>query len=520
MVTVTDIYKNNIYVSPRQINAKVIFEILDVGSNKDATISVIGESIISKKDQTIDLVRDMTAKYATFENNYWKLDGTFVLPPKSTEEGYQLGWWSQALSQSDGTFAAGQTLTANFSLDRSSIGITIIFDTQTNEYADSFTIQAYDSTDVLINSISVVGNTLTKYKWYQNLDNYRKIVITVGKWCNPYRRVRITEVDFGIIEEYTDTEIINLDVLEEIDLTSNTISSNEMSLTLNNQDKLFNIINPTGIYKYLERRQKFIPYYGLYINDEYTEYIPMGIYYLTEWSSDEGALTATFTARDVVDLLGESKLQQTTYTNKSLKFIIDEIMSATGITDYTVDTALESILITGTIEESTYREALQLVAFAGKCIVYPDRNGVLHIKQLTASPSVDTIGYSDIFNSPKITLDKLINTINIKYNNKTQTYTLTDPDKPVSEPVIEATVENPLIYTLAHAQDIAAWLLSEFKKRYLYEINWRMNPALQVGDVVTIQDDYSENKTAVITKNDFKYEGYLSGTSNAKGGGT
>jgi hypothetical protein len=148
-------------------------------------------------------------------------------------------------------------------------------------------------------------------------------------------------------------------------------------------------------------------------------------------------------------------------------------------------------------------------------VVYCDRNGILQVKQLTTTASADTINYDNVYQAPQITLDKLINTVNVKYGSTT--YTLVDVDKPVDEQTLAVTVDNPLIDTLAHAQNVAAWLLAEYKKRFIYQINWRMNPALEIADIVIVEDDFSEDKTMRLTKNEFQYSGYLSGKTNGRG---
>jgi hypothetical protein len=287
-------------------------------------------------------------------------------------------------------------------------------------------------------------------------------------------------------------------------------------LTLSNQAKLFNILNPDGVYPYLQRKQKLRSYYGTVIAGTLVEYVPMGVYYLTEWKSDEGSLTATFTARDVLDILEQDKIPETTYTNKTIKYILEDILDTAGITDYLIDSALGSITVTGTLPEASRRETIQTAAIAGMAVVYSDRAGTLQIKQLTAGTSVDTIDYDNVYNSPQIKLDKLINTVNVKYG--ANTYTLVDTDKPADEQTLAVTIDNVLIGTLGHATSVAAWVLAELKKRFLYDINWRGNAALEIGDTVTVEDDYSTDKTMVITKNDFSYQGYLVAKTNGRGG--
>lgn len=517
MYSVSNAFKTAVYAQTRETKAKVEFELIDVDAYSDASVTVTAEAGFSKKDQIINLTRDMSGKYATCENDYWLLDGSFTLPPKSTESGFEVGWWSSAISDSVGDFSVSQVCTIDFTVDHSSIGVTIVFDQQANEYAKNFTVVVKDSGGSTLHTETVTNNTLSKYILEENLTDFRQIVITITKWATGYRRARITEVDFGIIQDYTDEEIISLNILEELDTLSNQVTANEVKLTLDNQNKAFNILNPTGIYPYLQRSQKLIPYLGVVITDTLTEYVRMGTYYLTEWASEEGTLTATFTARDVLDLLEQNTFAETSYTSKTIKYILEDILDDAGITDYVIDTDLGSITVSGTLPESSHREAIQTAAIAGMAVVYSDRNGTLQIKQLTTPASVDTVSYENVFAAPKIELDKLVNTVNVKYG--ASTYTLVDTNKPADEQTLAVTVDNPLIDTLALAEDVADWVLAEFNKRFIYGINWRQNPALELGDIVTVEDDFSEDKTMRITRNEFKYAGYLSGNTKGKGAG-
>lgn len=593
MLTVTEIYKNNIYASARKIISKAEFELLDVDANTDASASVSGECSFSKKDQLFNQVRDINGKFSTFEDDYWKLDGTFVLPPKSTETGYEIGWWSDVLSGASGIFTVPPTLTINFTKDHSAIGITITFDTVANQYAEEFDIECYDLSDVLIESVSVTGNTLNKYIWENNILNFRKIVITINKTNLPYRRARICEVDFGIIKEYTENEIISLDALEEVDSVSNTVTSNEIKLVLDNQSKEFNILNPDGIYPYLQRKQKLKPYYGLYISDELTEFIPLGVYYLTNWSSDEGAMTASFTARDILDLLAQSTYRKGVIQTISLYDLAVDVLEDGGITDYTIDADLDAVTTSGCLPLTTHRQALQIIALAAQAVIYADRFGRVIIKQLSDTALDENIDFDNVSREPKIELEKLVNTIDVMvsgyvakdasekihestigingtldvwcdyksspaqsvtasvtggtlnsatyYANtallnitasgnvsieitgtvleRSQTvYKLVDTSIPEGEKTIALKVDNPLITSTDLAEDVAQWILAEYQKRFLYEINWRQNPALEAGDIVVVEDAYGENKPVRIIKNEFKYSGFLGGKTNGKGG--
>ena len=454
----------------------------------------------------------MTGKYATFETDYWALDGSFVLPPKSTEIGYQVGWWSDSLSLAGKTYTVNPKLTNTFTIDHSVVGLGITFDNQTNEYATDFIIRAYDSSNALFDTITVTGNTTANYTITHTIANFRKIEIEIVKWVNAYRRARITEVDFGLIETYTDTELINANVLEEIDTVNNYVTSNEFKFTVDNQDKSFNILNPDGFYPALQRRQKLTPYIGVEKLDGTTEYVKMGVYYLKEWKSDEGALTASFTSRDILDIASQSDFAGATYVSKSLTYIATDVLTSAGITNYEIDGALDSIIVSGTLPKANHRESLQTVVIAGMAVIYSDREGKVIIKQLNDASAGVTIDFDNVYSSPKIVLANLINTITINGT------AYVDPAKPSSEQTLSADITNPLI-DITLAPTVANWLLTEYKKRFMYEVNWRQNPMLEAGDIVTIEDEFGQDFSARITKQEYNYQGYLSGKTNGKSGG-
>lgn len=69
--------------------------------------------------------------------------------------------------------------------------------------------------------------------------------------------------------------------------------------------------------------------------------------------------------------------------------------------------------------------------------------------------------------------------------------------------------ENELIQTTEIGQKIADTLLRNFKDpRRNLELEWRGNPALMLGNIVEVQDEYEANKYKVV-RQEFNYAGYL-----------
>jgi hypothetical protein len=549
VVQVSNLFKQKIYSQERTIKAKVSFEILDVKAYDDATFTVESEAEISRLNQAINKIRDMSHKYATFERDYFKLDGTFYIPPRENEGDSELGWWSNVLSGEDGTFSTRPTMTFNFTEPHSSIGLTFTFDRQANEYPSEFRVEAFGSAGETIISEYVSGNTNPVYLLQQPIEGYTQLVITIVKWANPKRRARITEVDFGVVQEYTGDKLISLKVLEEMDLLSSTVPSNEMQFVLDNSDQYFNILNPNGVYRFIVPNQEMSAQLGVLIGENRYEWISMGKYYLTEWTVEEGAMTSTFVGRDIF-----TKLDVAEYTNllqnTNLYDLAVDVLTQANVERYEIDESLKEIPTVGFKEKIKVRDALQMIAIAGRSAIRQGRDGSVILEsyeELTyeigyvtwtgsvatatgeyASPTTysqvyidyefQQIDFENAYEIPKITLGSQVRTLIFKVT--------PDVGEVFDVQVINANVRegigyeitNPLINTEAHALTVAGWMFEYYNLIADYQANWRQNPALECGNVILIEDRFGNKKKARITKNEFNYSGYLSGMTDAKGG--
>lgn len=538
-------YKQAVYAPSRKTIATVQFDILDNTAYDDNTYIVTSEAEISRLSQMDNKVRRMSSRYATFEKDYWRLDGTFCLPPKKSEaaaDGLELGWWSNTLSDANGVFTPTQVVACTFTNDHSTAGITIAFDPATDEYAADFDIDVFNGANTVIDHLSVTGNTKSLYVYRRGLDKYRKIVITIRKWAKPYRRARITEIDFGLVEVYTGEKLIKMNLIEEMNVTGDTIPANELKFTVDNTDREFNILNPDGFYKYLNKRQEVNASIGIEVAPDVFEYIDIKKYYLTDWQSNEGALTTTFTARDALELLDQYEYNSP-YT-ETLYGLAADVLTKAGITGYYLDPVLRDIPTAGFPVKINSRKAMQCIGIAAQCAVYQARTGDFNVRQFKELDARTTyiqfagepdmfagiayvatdsgylmknISFDNVYAPPQIKLGKLIKSIAINvYSGTSKTeYVFFNVG---AEEGSALKLDNPLIQSVTLAQSVAAWLLSESNQRALYSVNWRQNPALEPGDIVIVEDSFGAKKQSRITKQQFEYAGYLSGKTETKGG--
>lgn len=541
MIEVSNEYKRSVYAPIRKTSAKISFEILDNEAYEDNSSTVSSEAEISKKDQLTNKERSMSHKYATFERDYWRLDGSFKIPPQVNEADSELGWWSEDICDENGIFATPQTIDFTFSEEHNSMGLTIYFDEKTKEYAADFDVDVYRLDGTPIAHTSVVGNTKTTYVWVHGLDNYGRIVITIKKWAKPFRRARVVEVDFGIIQEYQGDKLIKVNLIEQMNVVGDTLPANELKFTIDNSSREFNILNPNGFYRFLKDRQEVNLSIGVELSEDVFEYTNFNKYYLTDWQSDEGALTTTFTARNVFELI-EQKEYEVSATG-ALYDLAKDVLIQSGVVDFVIDEGLRDIPTTGFSEKLTIRKALQCIGIAGKAAVFQDRSGVVNIHRFEVLdeqttyfvfagpdmfagmvyPAVDSgwdmknITFDNVYKEPQIKLDKLVQSLVMTVYVDGQKVEHSFSNLGIKEGVT-LKCDNPLIQSVEHAEEVAQWILSESNLRALYSINWRQNPALECGEIVLVEDSFGMKKQSRITKQEFEFAGYLGGKTETKGG--
>ncbi|MGL4571863.1 MAG: hypothetical protein ACRCVJ_12450 [Clostridium sp.] len=440
MIEVSEKYKKAIYKPKRYFKGRVKFKILDYKAYKNSK-RVSSNSIISRQSQLTNDMRMPSAKYATFEKDYFKLDGSFAIPPKANEGNFELGWWSESLSNENNIFDTDEFVELTFDTPRSSMGVTIYFDVNNEEYPVDFDLDLYSEDNILISHNEIINNKKFKYEFVGQLNNFKKLVIKFIKWCKPYRRAKVLEIDIGIIKTYEDNSLIKMNILEEMDILSDTLPSNEVKFTIDNSSKDFNILNPKGFAAYLVQEQEIIPELGLELEDGSIEYVSMGKYYLKDWQSDEGALTSTFTGRDIIEnLKGEYKKILLKWTN--LYDFADNILNYLGIA-HDIDYELKNIQTLGYSDSFDVKKIIQYIAITGRCAIYQDRlTDKLVIKQFKSldqsnnymfysggdmfcgmvTPQVDgdlsfmQIDFDNVFSPPKIELDDLIQKVEVVLN--------------------------------------------------------------------------------------------------------
>lgn len=518
MYPTSALYDSAVYATARTVAGKVTFAIIDTTAIGDiSSITVTTQAAISNKDQVANGVRDTSFNLATWETDRFILDGSFSFPDSTIANNGEVGYISNELSNSSRLYSVNPTITILFTGNHSSAGISVEFDEVNQEYAEDFVIRTYNASNVLIDTVTVTGNTLANYTYIGNLNAYRKVEVEIQKWSKADRRARVLEIDFGVIQVYTDDSLIRMSLIEDLDLISGTLPSPEFKFTVDNSAKLFNILNPTGFYAYLQERQPITAQLGVDIGGGFFEWVPLGEFLLLEWVSDEGTLTASFTARTNLDLMANFDYEQLTTNSQSLYDLAEDLFTAASITNYSIDTALQSITTNSMAKKTTCKNALQMVAIAGEANIYVTRGNVITIKQLSLGTADDRIDFDNTYTEPEITLDPIVKQVDVTHWSDLSTSAISTVTSSATAGDVLKLENNTFINNGTRATAVANWILAQKGNRAGYKINWRGNPAQELGDVIDIENSYTADKKGYITKNDIRYEGYLSSVTEAKG---
>ena len=496
MIAVSDAWRDvqQRFLLP-ETHIEIDCSVTEAGVQESATITGTDEADISN---TISALYDTTknTKYATNELNLWALDGSLTIAPDAppyADFGY--------ISEVDNTGSVTVRLPAVHSSATS--GLTITWGGRVNEYPTVFTITAKNG-DAVVYESTVTDNRDQVSAVFANLQNYDSITITVHAWSLPHRRVRIEKIHIGHVLTFYKKDIFSYTHEQTGHLNSGELPKNSITFTLDNTDGRWNPNNPTGMEQYLSERQRLKVRYGLDINGT-IEWIPAGTFYLSEWRVPNNGLEASFVARDIFEYL----LNEVYTGGKSgtLYNLIWDAIESAGVPEdfvYRLDSSLNRYSATIPEGEHTCAEIVQMCANAAGCVIYQDREGVLHIKPLSKVHTGAVIPLTLSYSHPEIELSKPLKNVAVSYGESN--YSL-----PVGSTGETQTVNNPLVSSEAQAEFIAKWVRDTLTTRKTISGEYRADPRLDVFDIVAVASKYGDLQNVALTDIQYTFNGAFRG---------
>lgn len=223
----------------------------------------------------------------------------------------------------------------------------------------------------------------------------------------PNARVRIDYIIFGLGLEYDDEWISEASSNTTLSAINEDLPESEFTVTLCNDNQLFNVDNPSSDINFLESGQKVNVMMGYMLDDGNIEWIKMHSLYVSEWSADDSS--ATIKAVDILKYLDEKYYKGIYYEDGiSLYDLAVLVLTDAGLNEdeYYIDSYMKKVYVHNPLPNVTHKEALQIIANAGRCIMDYDRNGKIRIR-VAFKPTYDTTSNGETYFSNAPTIDNL-----------------------------------------------------------------------------------------------------------------
>lgn len=413
MQKVSKAYKESMKSSLRErAYIMISFGLVNQEAQAKATVDNGSYAYYSNKDNIFGEHIDDTV-YATLEEEFTKVDGSMFFLPRATEGGryYDTGIVSDKLISE----ARCEVIISLNTIATDFKGLTINF-------GENYPVD-FDIVGSTGQTIEFRGNTKSKWSTEEVLENTTYIKLVFYKMKNPQSRLRIYSIMFGYGLVYYNDSVMSSALDSYVSPIGADVPQFDFSVTLKNYDHYFNVDNPNSAINYLETGQEMDIMYGYQTPGSDTiEWIQGNHLWCSEWESDDN--TATIRCQDIFrNMDGEYVKGLYSAAGKSYYALAEEILKDAGISEYYIDPRLKKLYSNNPIPRVKYKEALQIIANACRCVLTQSRDGKVQIKSnFMPSSSIATNGEETYSNAANVLTD----TPKVEYATLAGNYTPTD----------------------------------------------------------------------------------------------
>jgi hypothetical protein len=413
MQKVSKAYKESMKSSLRErAYIMISFGLVNQEAQAKATVDNGSYAYYSNKDNIFGEHIDDTV-YATLEEEFTKVDGSMFFLPRATEGGryYDTGIVSDKLVSE----ARCEVVISLNTIATDFKGLTINF-------GENYPVD-FDIVGSTGQTIEFRGNTKSKWSTEEVLENTTYIKLVFYKMKNPQSRLRIYSIMFGYGLVYYNDSVMSSALDSYVSPIGADVPQFDFSVTLKNYDHYFNVDNPNSAINYLETGQEMDIMYGYQTPGSDTiEWIQGNHLWCSEWESDDN--TATIRCQDIFrNMDGEYVKGLYSATGKSYYALAEEILKDAGISEYYIDPRMKKLYSNNPIPRVKYKEALQIIANACRCVLTQSRDGKVQIKSnFMPSASIATNGEETYSNAANVLTD----TPKVEYATLAGNYTPTD----------------------------------------------------------------------------------------------
>lgn len=306
----------------------------------------------------------VTELYASCEEDWSSVDGSMYFLPRLKED--------VILNAGIVTEDILGNIEFRFPIELSIKGLTI-------DFGKAFPVDFIIESDY--NTVEIRGNAGKDFVTEEVFENATYLRLIPSKLVNGQGRFRVHQLTLGIGIYFDNKKIQSATRKEYVSPIMEELQSIDFNLTVENKDRAFDVENSESSVNFLELGQEIKVYYGLELEDHQVEWMPGGVFRLKEWSADDECMSFTATDRfdsmDSVYYLGEYYAEGVDLYQLAVSVLSDAGIQAK---EYWLDPYLKKVRIQNPVPAVTHKEALQMIANAGRCLLYQDRSGKIILK--------------------------------------------------------------------------------------------------------------------------------------------
>ncbi len=392
-------------------------EMIDRSVESDATVITSGQTPFSSG--VFDKVHE--CDYITFEKDFFRVGSNLRILPDSTY--LKNGYVSEEISDANGVFQEIPIIEFKFSGVRTFIAMTYQF---SQAYPTEIRVTYYLD-GVEQGQFISAPNGLDFIDEENHIYECDRITFEFLGMSEPNRRLRIARMIFGYEKKFTMRDILSVNHTLSVDPISTSLPYEKLSLKVSNLDKDYNPDNPQGTWVYFSNGQPLSIRYGVKIGDR-TEWVEAGSLLLSDAPVVDGN-AANFEAVDLLSTLTNTYYKGVWHGEGiSLYDLAVDVFEDAGVTSYVLPESLKSILTTAPLPMVPHRECLQLIANAGRCILYTSNKGTITFEEqtYTDSPVDFYLDFTKMFDKPVVKKTEKLKSVDVSVHSLHKDVSLTE----------------------------------------------------------------------------------------------
>jgi len=401
----------------RKTAVKLTYVAGDVGVKELATVTSAHGAIHSRAGQIVSGVSHASGAFATLEPNFWRLDGSFMLPTESPEgEGLQVGFVSQRVSNHLGIFPVNlhPEITITFSHPVNLPAITLVFDGEgacrdaqvlgLNNFGNFISSQPLHAVPDAEGKVPLTMRA-------NGVNGVSSLLIRLTRTHPAHRRARLTQVHFGDVILFDSEDVLSINTSHQGDVLGKGLPYNQIRATITNGGR-FSVLD-RGLADVLARGAtlEYIVGIGAHPTGKmlWTKYAD---YSLDQWGMSNSHLELTGHSKG--RRLGDAAFMGSNFALEHMGDLARRIGAEVGVTVFTPHAMNTYPRFPGFTGNVSHRKALAYLAELASCAIFEDRQGNIHFMDLLTvqqPPLSPDLCFQQQFKPPEISQNRHYNGI-------------------------------------------------------------------------------------------------------------